>query len=166
MRVRDVCVSGAVLARVVLVVSGSGERSNYKDVTMYPFDNEAKFSDLLGKTITKIDSADKASSDELKFYCSDGTVYRMKHFQNCCENVRVEDICGDIQDLIDTPIVRAESPSSMDGFEECNAYTDTYESFTWTFYIIGTAKGTVTIRWYGSSNGYYSETPSFYKVSE
>ena len=122
----------------------------------------ANFNTLIGETVTKIVNLDNGS-DEVWFHLANGKIYRMYHGQDCCESVSIEDVCGDVSDLIGSPIVMAESPSSLDGFADV-ALDDSEESFTWTFYIIGTAKGTVTIRWYGTSNGYYSEGVDFEEV--
>lgn len=119
----------------------------------------ANIQDLMGKTITKITGA-KEGNDEIIFECSDGKNFEMHHYQDCCESVTIDDICGDINDLIGTPIVRAEEPSNTDE-PEAPEWADSY---TWTFYILGTNRGTVTIRWFGVSNGYYSERVDFDEV--
>lgn len=110
-----------------------------------------KFEDLVGKTFTDISGAHQGSQ-EIIFTCDDGTKYKMFHMQDCCESVRVEDVCGYLPHLLDHPILKAEETSKSGSNE--------WGSETWTFYHIATVKGYVTIRWYGTSNGYYSERVS------
>jgi hypothetical protein len=104
--------------------------------------------DFIGKQFFYIGRGDA----EMLFYCSDGNIWKMHHEQDCCESVYIEDIEGDLDDLINTEILNAE--------EVCNSDRDSeeYESVTWTFYRFATVKGYVTIRWVGYSNGYYSES--------
>lgn len=121
----------------------------------------ASVEDLIGKTITSISIvADK----EILFTTSLGEQYVMYHEQDCCEHVRIEDICGEIEDLIDSEILMAEVVS-QDGSRDVDD-DDYYDwgSSTWTFYKFATVKGYVTLRWLGESNGYYSEGVSFVKV--
>lgn len=75
------------------------------------------------------------------------------HFQDCCESVRIEDITGDIQDLVGHPLLLAEEVSS-----EVVPAPANFDSYTWTFYKFATIKGYVDVRWLGESNGYYSES--------
>ncbi len=120
--------------------------------------NSTMFSELQGKTLSKI-IVGKDDGDEIEFITSDGERYLMSHNQDCCENVTIEDINGDLNDVIGSPILVAEERSNSENPPE---HHDP-ESFTWTFYELRTIKGSVTIRWYGSSNGFYSETVDFYK---
>lgn len=114
----------------------------------------ANLSNLVGKTVTAIDGA-RLDSDEIVFTCSDGSEYLMYHDQDCCESVDINDIVGDISDLIGSPIVRATEDSNSEPEDDCGGTS------TWTFYNFATAKGHVTIKWFGSSNGYYSESVDF-----
>lgn len=115
---------------------------------------------LLGKTLEKIVTTD--IKDEITFHCDDGTKYRLYHSQDCCESVTIEDITGDLDDLIGSPILVAEEFTSNDNPE---GITKEYQdSFTWTFYKLATVKGWVDIRWYGESNGYYSESVDFIQM--
>jgi len=115
------------------------------------------FNELIGKTLTKID-IDK-SSEKINFYCSDGAIYSMFHCQLCCESVDMHDIIGNIEDLIDSPILMAEETSDSGNKD------DGETSYSWTFYKLATIKGYVTISWYGTSNGYYSESADFVQIT-
>jgi hypothetical protein len=133
---------------------------------------------LLGKTLARIDGGEEGS-EHIGFICTDGSTFTMYHQRDCCESVSVEEIVGDINDLIGEPILRAEEAESGDEMpwahtEEEIAHQvsnrllgkkpkedDGGDSHTWTFYKLATRKGYVDFRWYGSSNGYYSEGVSF-----
>ena len=103
--------------------------------------------DLVGRIITHIDPCEK-DSDTMRFL-TDGYEWIFYHDQDCCEWVRVEDVIGDLSDLIGNPILLAEAVSRED--------PSLLDSLTWTFYKFATIKGSVTVRWIGESNGYYSE---------
>ena len=109
---------------------------------------------LKGKTIESIDGLE-SGSDNVYFMFTDGTKLHMYHQQDCCESVRVEDVIGDVNDLMYAPVVMAEEVTNSD---DPPPDDQSHESYTWTFYKFATTAGYVTVRWLGSSNGYYSET--------
>lgn len=111
---------------------------------------DTKFEDLKGKILINIEQIEDRA---LIFHCKNGIKYKMYHWQSCCEDVTLEDINGDLNDLIDSEILVAE--------ERINSDESEFGSQTWTFYTIRTLKGSVDIRWYGKSNGCYSETVNF-----
>lgn len=122
----------------------------------------AEIKDLVGKTLTEVKII---NGDEIIFTVDDGSQYKMYHYQDCCEDVCIEDIIGDLEDLVGTPILRAEEvsnyePTSKEDIDRTSG-AEEYGSCTWTFYKLATIKGYVDIRWYGESNGYYSESVDF-----
>jgi hypothetical protein len=114
------------------------------------------FSDLVGHTLV---GASKVSDERIEFVLADGRKAALHHWQECCEHVTIEDIAGDLENLVGAPIAFAEESSNSGESKSEDAYD--CDSHTWTFYRIGTVKGSVVIRWYGSSNGYYSEGVDF-----
>lgn len=123
----------------------------------YYWDNRRDFDVLVGQTIKSVDSY----YDEIYFETEAGYKYKMYHSQDCCENVYIESIVGDIQDLVGQTILVADERQSSD---EPPAGDYTPESYTWTFYTIRCVKCSIDIRWFGSSNGYYSETARFERI--
>jgi hypothetical protein len=124
------------------------------------YEFEGGFAFLTGKTIISIEKTD----GELFFTLDTGDKYKLYHEQDCCESVYIEDICGDLDDLLNAPILLAEEVSSPEDFDEEEVREDADSCSAWTFYKMSTIKGSVTIRWFGSSNGYYSVGVSFDKI--
>jgi hypothetical protein len=119
-------------------------------------------SEMLGVVMSNVYKFDYDSNDAIAFEAVDGREWRMYHPQGCCESVHIESIAGDLADLVGSPLTmseEAESPVPAD-------HQVDPESETWTFYRFATVRGYVNVRWYGTSNGYYSESVSFALVQE
>jgi hypothetical protein len=113
---------------------------------------------LLGLVLAEVTATD----EEVRFVTAGtGRTFLLYHEQDCCESVTVDEIDGPLDLLVGSPIIQAEEVSG-----EPPVVTREYEpeSETWTFYKLATAKGHVTIRFYGTSNGYYSERVYFSEV--
>ena len=118
------------------------------------------FDDLLGRILYKV----TAENDELRLYLTETNYVKFYHEQDCCESVYIDDICGDLNDLVGEPLLMAEQVSNEEFEAEYQRGDE--ESYTWTFYKFATRKGYVDVRWFGSSNGYYSESVDVEFVSE
>lgn len=116
-------------------------------------DYTPEMKDLIGRTFTDI----ICESGEL-ILKNDKECFTFYHNQECCEDVSIESITGDLNDLLNSPVLVAEESVNFAELTDWN-------TGTWTFYKLATVKGWVDIRWFGTSNGYYSEGVSLsYKV--
>ncbi len=108
--------------------------------------------------VYSVDDSDEVNCEmnKLVFITANGNQYTMDHHQDCCESVYLADICGELSDLIDTPIIEVEEVINDDA---TNYYV------RWTFYKFQTSKGFVTLRWYGESNGCYAVDVDFNIIS-
>lgn len=132
--------------------------------------HRASISEMLGKTMVKVERGTGRDSEMLRFVDTNGTEYIFYHDQGCCEEVEIESIEGKLDWLVGLPIAMAEAVSSEGVPAPTGAAGTEFhhepESYTWTFYKFGTMRGTVVVRWLGTSNGYYSEEVSFKIVEE
>jgi hypothetical protein len=110
------------------------------------------FDKMIGQTFDTVTG--QRQGDEMVFTNTNG-VHTFYHNQDCCESVSIDTIDGDVSDLVGSPILMAEEVDNLDAPDRGD------EFYTWTFYKFATAKGSVTVRWYGSSNGYYGEGVSY-----
>lgn len=122
------------------------------------------FENMIGVRMLLIDGG--KGDERMTLVAEDGRRFVFWYQHDCCASCVVEDICGDIEDLVGSPIVEAEEVSYYEpepGQSPWELNPDQWkpDSFTWTFYRFSTAKGTVTVRWLGESNGYYSESVSY-----
>lgn len=117
------------------------------------------FNTLEGLTITKIDGL-KEYSEEVIFHTKEKRTFKLFHNYDCCENVLLADICGTtaltgkvLSATMKNNIGKQNVKTDLSAFDDC--------STTWTFYDIQTNKGFLTLRWFGNSNGCYSEEACF-----
>lgn len=101
---------------------------------------------MVGKVFTKV-----VATDDTLCFSNENEQYTFLHYQDCCETVSIEDINGDLKDLENLPLLIARESSNHEN-------TEGEDSITWTFYTFATIVGFVDVRWFGSSNGYYSES--------
>lgn len=134
------------------------------------YDRHVKVEDLKGLIFAKVEG--KVNDKVVTFVTEPSTdgsnlvrTFKMYHSQDCCEIVTLNDIAGDLSDLVGVTILEAYEESNSDPIEGQIAQSSIYDdSWTWTFYRFTTVKGTVVLRWLGTSNGYYSEGVSLYEV--
>jgi len=118
-----------------------------------------EFNIIKGKTLVSVDVDE--NNAKIYFHFNDKSCYKMYMSDDCCNGFWLDDVCGDWGDLIGEPLTEAEEITNADEPEEPD---EAQESYTWTFYKLGTIKGCVTLRWFGTSNGYYSESVYFREI--
>lgn len=121
-----------------------------------------KFTNLAIKGMTFKDvylSENSFDNDAIVFVLDEENGYVLTHEQDCCENVYIESIDGDLTDLIGEPLLMAEEAYKK-------GEDNDWGTSTWSFYKFATTKGYVTIRFFGESNGYYGESAELYKLED
>lgn len=108
--------------------------------------SELVIEDMINKIPVKIDMGNEI----LIFKFEDGSCYVFNHMQDCCETVQITDINGSLASLIGKPLLAAYSSSSIEEEGVEGIYIE------WTFFHFRNVDESVTVKWEGESNGYYS----------
>ena len=126
---------------------------------------------LKNKVVEEIIYNMKEDENFIYFKTYSGDHYILTHRQDCCEAVYLDDIIGNLNDLIGSPILMSELATNKGALQSKYEKSYSFEegkkySQTWSFYKFATLKGYVDIRWNGSSNGCYSEEVDFIALSD
>lgn len=116
-------------------------------------DTETGLALMLGKTFVRAVGA--VGDGDMLFETTEGGRFLFRVYERRIGDfsVTINDIVGDLEDLVGSPLLMAEEVSGYIGPEL------SYDaSYTYTFYKFATLKGYVDVRWLGESNGYYSES--------
>lgn len=108
---------------------------------------------IINSTILSVEGL-AVGSTEVIIVTSNGT-YKMYHQQDCRETVSIDDILGELKP--GSVVLNFIEKTNVDKPKKYSHQ----DSFTWTFYTIVTNKGYCDIKWYGTSDGYYSERVDF-----
>ena len=125
---------------------------------------KATFSDLLGKTLSDISILENKSI--MVFTTNNGETYRLFNDIGCsaCERpALIEDICGQLEDLIGNPLLLAEEVSICKTVSKSLKRGYLSEEL-WTFYKLATNRGAVSIRWYNERSWSYASKVEFVKI--
>jgi len=115
-------------------------------------DTQEGLRSMVGRVFVRVEGS--VGSGEMLFVDQNGERFLFSHFQDCCERVDINDIVGDLEDLVGEPLLVAEE---VEGSVPADFDDEYVESYTFTFYKFATRRGYVDVRWLGESNGYYSE---------
>lgn len=120
------------------------------------WDKRVQMEKLLGHEIIEVQGLEQYS-ETVTLFTKEGKFW-FEHSQDCCESVSLEDftLMGEM-----TGVVMRAYESTDDATTE-NTGQQYLESGTWTFYRIETPRGSLFMRWLGTSNGYYSEGVDLY----
>ncbi len=142
---------------------------------------------MVGLTPTKVERSSDIFNDyfypneKILFHFDDDVTLVLTHEQNCCEDVTLEDVVGDLNDLVGHPLLVSELRTTYEAEEargldeilelvklddvECIKRTfASAEAYEWAFYEFRNIKASVTLRYVGESTGYYSTDVGFFVV--
>lgn len=117
------------------------------------------FDFIIGKTIKSFNLNDNKT--ELIFISEDDKIYKMFYHNMGNSECVLEDIVGDLNDLVGMPILKAYK-TIENGKSKINKFFNDWE--LWTFYNFSTIKGTITLKWVDIDDYYYSVEVQFEEI--